>query len=130
MGFAYTHSNESQTDKFRILTCGYIEGTCLYRVKSFEGVFSYMFILELHCKGIYARLKFYFTKILLLLLLLLLLLFINTTTNNNNNNKGHNTPIHNILSIVPQLGICQKALENLHENGNVMPKHVGAAIYN
>jgi hypothetical protein len=41
----------------------------------------------------------------------------------------HNTPIHNILSITPQLSISQKALGTLHEDGNVMPKHVGAAIH-
>jgi hypothetical protein len=42
----------------------------------------------------------------------------------------HNTPIHNILSTAPQLSICQKALETLPEDGNVMPKHVGASIDN
>jgi hypothetical protein len=42
----------------------------------------------------------------------------------------HNTPIHNILSTAPQLGICQKALWTLPEDGNVMPKHVGATMYN
>ena len=42
----------------------------------------------------------------------------------------HNTPIHNILSTAPQLSISQKALEMLPEDGNVMPKHVGAAIHN
>jgi hypothetical protein len=36
----------------------------------------------------------------------------------------HNTPIYNILSTAPQLSISQKALETLHEDGNVMPKHV------
>jgi hypothetical protein len=39
---------------------------------------------------------------------------------------GHNTPIHNILSTAPQLNIYQKALGTLPEDGNVMPKHVGA----
>jgi hypothetical protein len=39
----------------------------------------------------------------------------------------HNTPIHNILSIA-QLSISQKALGTLPEDGNVMPKHVGATI--
>jgi hypothetical protein len=38
----------------------------------------------------------------------------------------HITPIHNILSIVPQLSISQKALGTLPEDGNVMPKHVVA----
>jgi hypothetical protein len=33
--------------------------------------------------------------------------------------------IHNILSTAPQLNISQKALGTLHEDGNVMPKHVG-----
>jgi hypothetical protein len=42
----------------------------------------------------------------------------------------HNTPIHNILSTAPQLSISQKALEALPEDGNVMPKHVGATIHN
>ena len=42
----------------------------------------------------------------------------------------HNTPIHNILSTAPQLSISQKALETLPEDGNVMPKHVGATIHN
>jgi hypothetical protein len=42
----------------------------------------------------------------------------------------HNMPIHNILSIAPQLNISQKALETLPEDGNVMPKHVGATIHN
>jgi hypothetical protein len=42
----------------------------------------------------------------------------------------HKTPIHNILSTVPQLSISQKALGTLPEDGNVMPKHVGATIYN
>jgi hypothetical protein len=38
----------------------------------------------------------------------------------------HNTPIHNILSTAPRLSISQKALGTLPEEGNVMPKHVGA----
>jgi hypothetical protein len=38
--------------------------------------------------------------------------------------------IHNILLTAPQLSISQKALETLPEDGNVMPKHVGATIYN
>jgi hypothetical protein len=42
----------------------------------------------------------------------------------------HNTPIHNILSTAPQLSISQKALGTLHEDGNVMPKHVGTTIHN
>jgi hypothetical protein len=40
------------------------------------------------------------------------------------------TPIHNILSTAPQLSNCQKALGMLPEDGNVMPKHVGATIHN
>jgi hypothetical protein len=40
------------------------------------------------------------------------------------------TPIYNILSTNPHLNISQKALETLPENGNVMPKHVGATIHN
>jgi hypothetical protein len=42
----------------------------------------------------------------------------------------HNTPIHNILSTAPQLSISQKALGTPPEDGNVMPKHVRAAIHN
>jgi hypothetical protein len=42
----------------------------------------------------------------------------------------HNTPIHNILSTAHQLSISQKALGTLPEDGNVMPKHVGATIRN
>jgi hypothetical protein len=42
----------------------------------------------------------------------------------------HNTPIHNILSTAPQLSISQKVLGTLPEDGNVMPKHVGATIHN
>jgi hypothetical protein len=41
----------------------------------------------------------------------------------------HNTPIHNILSTDPRLSISQKALATLPEDGNVIPKHVGATIY-
>jgi hypothetical protein len=41
-----------------------------------------------------------------------------------------NTPIHNILSTAPQLSIFQKAQETVPEDGNVMPKHVGATIHN
>jgi hypothetical protein len=43
---------------------------------------------------------------------------------------GHNTPIHNILSTAPQLSISQTALGTVPEDGNVMPKHVGATIHN
>jgi hypothetical protein len=42
----------------------------------------------------------------------------------------HNTHIHNILSTAPQLSTSQKALGKLPEDGNVMPKHVGATIHN
>jgi hypothetical protein len=42
----------------------------------------------------------------------------------------HNTPIHNILSTAPQLRISQKALGTLPEDGNAMPKLVGATIHN
>jgi hypothetical protein len=42
----------------------------------------------------------------------------------------HNTPIHNILSTAPQLSISEKVLGTLPEDGNVMPKHVGATIRN
>jgi hypothetical protein len=40
----------------------------------------------------------------------------------------HNTLIHNIPSTALQLSISQKALGTLPEDGNVMPKHVGATI--
>jgi hypothetical protein len=42
----------------------------------------------------------------------------------------HNTPIRNFLSAAPQLSVSQKALGMLPEDGNVMPKHVGATIHN
>jgi hypothetical protein len=42
----------------------------------------------------------------------------------------NNTPIHNILSTAPQLGISQKSLGMLPDDGNVMPKHVRATIHN
>jgi hypothetical protein len=42
----------------------------------------------------------------------------------------NNMPIHNILSTAPQLSIYQKSLGTLSEDDNVMPKHVGATIYN
>jgi hypothetical protein len=41
----------------------------------------------------------------------------------------HNMTIHNILSTVPQLSISQKALGTLPEDGNVMPKYVGATVH-
>jgi hypothetical protein len=34
-----------------------------------------------------------------------------------------------ILSTAPQFSISQKALGTLPEDGNVMPKHVGATIH-
>jgi hypothetical protein len=43
---------------------------------------------------------------------------------------SNNTPIHNILSTAPQLSVSQKVLGTLPEDGNVMPKHVGATIHN
>ena len=42
----------------------------------------------------------------------------------------HNTRVHNILSTAPQLSISHKALGTPPEDGNVMPKHVGATIHN
>jgi hypothetical protein len=39
------------------------------------------------------------------------------------------SPIRNILSTAPQLSISQKALRTLPEDGNVIPKHVGATIH-
>jgi hypothetical protein len=36
----------------------------------------------------------------------------------------------NILSTAPQLSISQKALGKLPEDGNVLPKYVGATIHN
>jgi hypothetical protein len=38
--------------------------------------------------------------------------------------------VHNILSTAPQMSISQKALGTLPEDGNLMPKHVGATIHN
>jgi hypothetical protein len=43
---------------------------------------------------------------------------------------GITLPIHNILSTAPQLSISQKSLGTLPEDGNVMPKPVGATIHN
>jgi hypothetical protein len=42
----------------------------------------------------------------------------------------HNTPIHNILWTAPQLSISRKTLGTLPEDGNAMPKHVGATLHN
>jgi hypothetical protein len=42
---------------------------------------------------------------------------------------AHNTPVHNILSTVPQLSISQKA-GTLPEDGNVMPKRIGTTVRN
>jgi hypothetical protein len=42
----------------------------------------------------------------------------------------HNTTIHNILWTAPQFSISQKALGTFPDDGNVMPKHVGATIHN
>jgi hypothetical protein len=42
----------------------------------------------------------------------------------------HNTPIHIILSTAPEFSTSQKALGTLRDDGNVMPKHVGATIHN
>jgi hypothetical protein len=44
----------------------------------------------------------------------------------------HIASIHNILRVLtaPQWSIYQKALGTLPEDGNVMPKHVGATIHN
>jgi hypothetical protein len=41
----------------------------------------------------------------------------------------HNTPIHDSLSTAPLFSISQKALGTLPEDGNVMPKHIGAIIH-
>jgi hypothetical protein len=41
-----------------------------------------------------------------------------------------NTPIHNILSTAPQFSISPEALGTLPEDGNVIPKYVGATIRN
>jgi hypothetical protein len=42
----------------------------------------------------------------------------------------HNIPIHNILSTAPQFSISQKVVGTVPEDGNVMPKHVGATLHN
>jgi hypothetical protein len=39
-------------------------------------------------------------------------------------------PRHNILSPALQLSISQKALEKFPEDGNVMPKLLGATVHN
>jgi hypothetical protein len=39
-------------------------------------------------------------------------------------------PSYNILSTAPQLCISQKAIGTLPDDGNIMPKHVGATIHN
>jgi hypothetical protein len=39
------------------------------------------------------------------------------------------TPIHNILLTAPQLSVSQKALGTFPEDGNLMPKRVGATIH-
>jgi hypothetical protein len=39
-------------------------------------------------------------------------------------------PSTNILSTAAQLSISQKALGTIHEDGNVMPKHVGDTTHN
>jgi hypothetical protein len=41
----------------------------------------------------------------------------------------HKTHIHNILSTAPQLSTSQKALGTHPEDGNVMPKRVGATVH-
>jgi hypothetical protein len=43
-----------------------------------------------------------------------------------------NQQIHQlfILSTAPQLSISQKTLGALPDDGNVMPKHVGATVHN
>jgi hypothetical protein len=41
-----------------------------------------------------------------------------------------NKLIHNILSTAPQFSISQKAPGTFPEDGNVMPKHVGATVHN
>jgi hypothetical protein len=43
--------------------------------------------------------------------------------------KPTNTPIIHSVS-APQLSISEKALGTLPEDGNVMPKHVGATKHN
>jgi hypothetical protein len=40
------------------------------------------------------------------------------------------SPIHNILPTALQFSISHKALGTFPEDGNVMPKHVGATIHN
>jgi hypothetical protein len=44
--------------------------------------------------------------------------------------RGDLRSIHNILSTAPQLSIFQKALGKLPDDGNVMPKHIGATMHN
>jgi hypothetical protein len=49
---------------------------------------------------------------------------------NTKNVTKRNTPIHNFVLTAPKLGISQKALGTLPEDGNVMPQLVGATIHN
>jgi hypothetical protein len=42
----------------------------------------------------------------------------------------HNMPIHNIVLTAPQLSISQKLLGTHPEDGNIVPKYVGATIHN
>jgi hypothetical protein len=42
----------------------------------------------------------------------------------------HNTPNQNIMLTAPKFSITLKALGTPPEDGNVMPKHVGATIRN
>jgi hypothetical protein len=44
--------------------------------------------------------------------------------------RGDLMSLDNIISNAPQLSISQRALGTLPEDGNVMPKHVGATIHN
>jgi hypothetical protein len=42
----------------------------------------------------------------------------------------YNTPIHNILPTAPQLSISEITLGSFPEDGNAIPKHVGATMHN
>jgi hypothetical protein len=44
--------------------------------------------------------------------------------------RAHYVTRHNIISTAPKLSISQKSLGTLPEDGNVMPKDIGATVHN
>jgi hypothetical protein len=49
---------------------------------------------------------------------------------NHNGGRSRQNIVDGRVVSAPQLNISQKALGTLPEDGNVMPKHVGATIHN